>query len=67
MSLERDALSVGGRSSGGDAIALRYGNLSGGAGQRVTVYDGGYSASQDVARIGIPNYAVSVPGDWRQW
>lgn len=66
MSLEIDVLPIGGRSSGGDAIALRYGNLSGGAGQRVIVIDVGYSARKDGARTGIRCHAVSGSGDWRQ-
>lgn len=46
MGLEIDFLPVGDESSGGDAIALRYGNLYGGRSeQTVIVIDGGYQDS----------------------
>ncbi len=46
MGLEIDFLAVGKESSGGDAIAIRYGNLHGESSeQTVIVIDGGYSDS----------------------
>jgi len=57
VGFEIDFMAVGEKSSGGDAIALRYGNLHGSRDeQRVIVIDGGYTASGSVLVGHIRNH-----------
>ena len=57
MEFEIDFMAVGEKSSGGDAISIRYGNLQGPRnGQRVIVIDGGYTSSGEALVAHIQTY-----------
>jgi hypothetical protein len=63
MGYEIDFLPVGEESKGGDAIALRYGNLYGSRDeQTVIIVDGGYTDDGEALVKHIVDYYGTYPG-----